>query len=171
MPAAGSGWSATSARQLTAVEHRPPLALASRVGTVPGRAGSAICGATRDWVLYWRDRHRRFACMASLSHHRASATCCARLTDLIAIFWGQGRPGWGVRTAQPRYLAVPLPAKACPAPCSLGHEQFRDLTSCARLSPAPGDRGLADVALAGLAMTRLRPLGPTKASTGYPTCF
>ena len=27
-----------------------------------------------------------FACMNSLSYHRASATCCARLTDLIAIF-------------------------------------------------------------------------------------
>ncbi len=40
------------------------------------------------------------------------------------------------------------------APCSVGHEQFRDLTSCARLSPEPGGRDLAEVALADLAMTR-----------------
>ena len=56
-------------------------------------------------------------------------------------------------SAQCRYLTVPLPAKACLAPCSLGHEQFRDLTSCARLSPEPGGCDLAEVALADLAMT------------------
>ena len=61
-------------RQLTAVECRPPLALVrwQRVDAVPGRPGSATPGATRDWVLYWRDRHLCFACMTSLSHHRAS---------------------------------------------------------------------------------------------------
>ena len=82
-------------RQLAVVECRPPLALVrwQRVDAVPDHPGSATPGATRDWVLCWRDRHLCFACMTSLSHHRASATCCARLTDLIAIFWGQGRPG------------------------------------------------------------------------------
>ena len=51
--------------QLTAVERRPPLSLVrwQRVGAVPGRASSAIPGATRDWVLYWRDRYLRFACL------------------------------------------------------------------------------------------------------------
>jgi hypothetical protein len=83
-------------RQLTAVERRPPLALVrwQRVGAVPGRAGAAIPGATRDRVLYWRDCYLRFACMTSSSLHRASAACCAGLTGLIAIFWGRGRPGW-----------------------------------------------------------------------------
>ncbi len=51
-------------------------------------------------------------------------------------------------------------ARACPAPCSLGHEQFRDLTSCARLSPEPNGRDLAEVALADLAMTRRETVRP-----------
>ena len=59
-----------------------------RVDAVPGRPGSATPGATRDWVPYWRDRYLCFACMTSLSLHRASATCRARLTDPIAFFWG-----------------------------------------------------------------------------------
>ena len=54
---------------------------------------------------------------------------------------------------------------------SLGHEQFRDLTSCAGLSPEPGGRDLAEVALADLPMSVLRPLVPTKAPTGYPIFF
>ena len=82
-------------RELAAAGCRPPLALVrwQRVDAVPGRPGSATPGGTRDWVLCWRDRHLCFACMTSLSHQRASATCCARLTGLIAMFWGQGRPG------------------------------------------------------------------------------
>ena len=67
--------------------------------------------------------------------------------------------------------ALPLPAKACPASCSLGHEQFRDLTNCARLSPEPSGRDLAKVALADLAMSRPETLVPTKASKRYPTFF
>lgn len=43
--------------------------------------------------------------------------------------------------------ALPLPAKACPALCSLGHEQFWDLTSCARLSPEPSGRDLAKLSV------------------------
>ncbi len=73
---------------------------------VPGRPGSATPGATRDWALYWRNRH------------------------------------------------------LCFGACSLGHEQFRNLTSCARLSPEPGGRDLAEVALADLAMTRPETVRP-----------
>jgi hypothetical protein len=56
--------------------------------------------------------------------------------------------------------ALPLPAKACPAPCSLGHEQFRDLASCARLFPEPSGRDLAKVTLADLAMSRPETVSP-----------
>jgi hypothetical protein len=54
---------------------------------------------------------------------------------------------------------VPVPdcavaSQGLPGTCSLGREQFRDLASCARLSPEPGGRDLARVALANLPMTR-----------------
>ena len=55
---------------------------------------------------------------------------------------------------------LPLPAKAYPAPCCLGHEQFRDLTSCARSSLEPSGRDLAKVALAHLAMSRPEIVSP-----------
>jgi len=93
LPAAAGG------RRVPAAPGAGALAASGRGSRSPG---SATPGGTRDWVLCWRDRHLCVACMTSLSHHRASATCCARLTGLIAIFWGQGRPGWGVRT-------VPVP--------------------------------------------------------------
>jgi len=81
-------------RQLAAVECRPPLALVrwQRADAVPVPPGSATPGGTRDWVLCWRDRHLCFACMTSLSHHRASVWTCG-IDRLIAIFWGWGRPG------------------------------------------------------------------------------
>jgi hypothetical protein len=31
--------------------------------------------------------------MTSLSHHRAPAACCARLTGLIAVFWDMAVQG------------------------------------------------------------------------------
>jgi len=49
---------------------------------------------------------------------------------------------------------VPLPARACPAPCSRGYEQSRDLTDCARSSPQTSGRDLAGAALADLPVTR-----------------
>jgi hypothetical protein len=123
-------------RQLTAVECRPPLALVrwQRVDAVPGRPGSAAPGATRDWVLYWRDRHLCFACMTSLSHHRASVW--TRETgrpdrDLPGIGASRLRRPHGAGTSLCRWQ--PRPARHS----VLGHELFRDLTSCARLSPDP----------------------------------
>jgi len=42
-----------------------PLALVrcQRVDAVPGRPGSATPGATRDWALYWRNRHLCFGAL------------------------------------------------------------------------------------------------------------
>ena len=96
MPAAGSGWSAASARG----SRRPssasrPLALVrwQRVDAVPGRPGSAAPGAARDWEMYWRDRHLCFAFMTRLSHHRAPAACRARSTATRSRSSGEARPG------------------------------------------------------------------------------
>ena len=97
---------------------------------------------------------------------------CASPLVLAVRFPGMPAAGWGgVCDVCPRKLtavlgrppganALPLPAKACPAPCSLGHEQFRDLTSCARLSPEPSGRDLAKVALADLATSRPETVSP-----------
>ena len=109
-------------------------------------------------MLYWRDRHLCFACMTSLSHHRASVW--TREIDRPDRDLLGTRAIQAEASAPCRYLTVPLPARACPAPCSLGHEQFRDLTGCAGLSPEPGGRDLAGVALADLAMTRPETVRP-----------
>jgi len=139
-------------RQLAAVECRPPLALVrwQRVDAVPDHLAPLHPGAPGT------------GCCAG-----ATVTCASPVWPAWAIT-GRRRPAardwpaWsrssGDRAVQAeasapcRYLTVPLPARACPAPCSLGREQFRDLTSCARLSPEPGGRDLAEVALADLAM-------------------
>ena len=42
-----------------------------------------------------------------------------------------------------------------------------DLMDCARSSRKPGGRDHAEVALADLPMTRLRPIDPTEACKGY----
>jgi len=49
-----SGWSMALSEIEVADGRRPPLALVhwQRVGAVPGRAGSAVPGATRERVLY-----------------------------------------------------------------------------------------------------------------------
>ena len=149
MPAAGSGGVRRLPAAADGVERRPPLALVrwQRVDAVPGP----------PWLRCTRGHQGLGAVLAGPSP-------VLRLYDQLEPSPGvgdllreidrpdRGLPGIGAiqaeASAQCRYLTVPLPAMACPAPCSLGHEQFRDLTSCARLSPEPGGRDLAGVALA-----------------------
>ena len=72
--------------------------------------------------------------MTSSSHHRTSATCCARSTATRSRSSGDS-PSRLRRPAQCRYLTVPLPAGPARHPAPQGYEQFRDLTDCARSSP------------------------------------
>jgi hypothetical protein len=66
------------------VRRLPAAADGRRVPAAPGASALAASGpgSRPPWLRY-----------SFLSHHRAPATCCARLTGLIAIFRGQGRPG------------------------------------------------------------------------------
>ncbi len=110
--------------------------------------------------------------MSACLQLRPGVACVSRLVPAVRSP-GMPAAGWGLEVCDicPRQLtaglgrppganALPLPAKACPAPCCLGHEQFRDLTSCARFSPEPSDRDLAKVALADLAMSRPETVSP-----------
>jgi hypothetical protein len=147
-------------RQLTAVERRPPPALVrlQRVGAVPGRPGSATPGATRDWVPYLARPSPALRLYGQLEPSPGVGDLPREIDRPHRDSLGTGP--CRLRRPQRRYLSGPLPAKACPAPCSLGREQFRDLTSCARLSPEPGGRDHAEVALADLAMTPPQTIRP-----------
>jgi hypothetical protein len=143
MPATGSGRKCgVGPRQLMTAGCRPPLApgrAGSEMDGVPDRSGSATPGATRTWVPYWRDRHLRFHLYDQLKSSPDIGDLLRPDRDLLGI------ARHAEAFTQCRYLAVPLPAKACPAPCSLGSEQFRDLANCARSFPGrPGGRELAE---------------------------
>jgi hypothetical protein len=121
------------------MRHRPAAPDDRRVPAVlPGALAASERGslhpATRTWPPYWRDRHLRFALCDELEPSPDIGGLLRETgRDPAAIFWGQAVQA--ETFARCRYLTVPLPARACPAPCSLGHEQFRDLMDCAGLSP------------------------------------
>jgi len=91
-------------RHLTIVECRPPWR--ADMGTEWTRfpiARLRYTKATRQWSLYWRDRHLRF-------HLYDRITPSARIDDLLreidrdptAIFWGLGpKPGHGQHDRRP----------------------------------------------------------------------
>jgi hypothetical protein len=120
----------------------------------PGRASYAAdvsrCLETLMRCQDWNDRHR------------TPATCRARST--AAQSRSSGDSPATLRRPHSAYLPVPLPTRACPAPCSLGHEQFRDVMNCTGSSPETRGRYLAGVALADLSMTRPGTVRPTRAS-------
>ena len=60
----------------------------------------------------------------------------------------------------PVALTVPLPARACPAPCSLGREQFRDLAGCADYPRIPAAVTSPKWLWLTLAMTRPETVRP-----------
>jgi hypothetical protein len=107
---------------------RDRASYAAVVGRCLERRPNARIDASVTWVSTF---------MTSSSHHPASATCCADRGSTAT----RSR-SFGDRPFRPRrsHSAVPdcavdTPARACPAPCFVGHEQFTDLTDCAGSSP------------------------------------